>query len=217
MKTRLLFLAAFAALTQACTHKVAVDDIRVRNETIIPAGAPQERRTIAAETCEAQYKKDKQNYLSAVQTAIAAGRSSPNASAAPLDAFRAEINAAYNAVVQRCKTHMHCLEVQRYDEARCYMAASDRKDAERRFADLSKDLRRIENEGAAAAAAAGRSNSVSVTTNVEQTNKQKQKQKQKMEAQTGDRIEDQDVLAVCGNVQGLLKSQCRPACPASAC
>ncbi|WP_428409657.1 hypothetical protein [Hyphococcus sp.] len=212
MKISIIALAVLAALTQACTHKVAVDDITVRNETIVPAGAVDARRTIAAETCEAQYAPEKQNYLSAVQTAIAAGRANPDASAAPLDAFRAEINAAYNAVVQRCKTHMHCLEVQRYDEARCYMAASDRKDAERRFSDLAEDLRRIDNDGRRHAKGKGK-HKPSVIVNNKNTMTQNNDQRQENDAQTGDRIEDQDVLAMCGNVQGLLKSQCRRACP----
>ncbi len=212
MKPHLLALAAVAAMAQACTHKLAVDDITVRNETVVPAGAVDTRRAIAAETCEAQYTPEKQNYLSAVETAIARGRANPDASKAPLDAFRAEINAAYNAVVQRCKTHMHCLEVQRYDEARCYMAASDRKDAERRFSDLAEDLRRIDNDRRRYAKGKGK-HKPSVIVNNKNTMTQNNDQRQENDAQTGDRIEDQDVLAMCGNVQGLLKSQCRRACP----
>ena len=183
----------------------------VTNRTIIPAGAPQERRTIAAETCEAQYTPGRQNYLSAVQTPIAAGRSDPDASKAPLDAFRAEINASYNAVVQRCKTHMHCLEVQRYDEAKCYMAASDRKDAERRFADLAEDLRRIEKKSRSTSGRKGKSKPAVIVNN-KNTMTQNNDQRQENDAQTGDRIEDQDVLAVCGNVKGLLTSKCRRPC-----
>ena len=92
------------------------------------------------------------------------------------------------------------------------MAAKDRKDAERSFADLSKELRRIEKQMSVLTAAASRSTSVNVTTRVDQTNKQEQKQKQKTDAQTGDRIEDQDVLAICGNARDLLKSECRRPC-----
>ncbi|WP_375203838.1 hypothetical protein [Hyphococcus sp.] len=212
MKVYLSFLICLTALLSACTHKVDVEDITVRNQTIIPAGAPQERRDIAAETCEAQYTAGKQNYLSAAQTAIAAGRSNPNASKAPLDAFRAEVNAAYNAVVQRCKTHMHCLEVQRYDEAKCYMAASDRKDAERRFSDLAEDLRRIENKKHAGHGHKGKPKPALIVNN-KNTMTQNNDQRQENDAQTGDRIEDQDVLKVCGDVKGLLTSQCRRACP----
>ncbi|MFC2952817.1 hypothetical protein ACFOOP_12840 [Marinicaulis aureus] len=211
MKTYLVIIAALAALTQGCTHKVAVDDFTVRNETIIPAGEPQARRDIAAETCEAQYTAGKQNYLSAVQGAIAAGASNPDASKAPLDAFRAEINAAYNAVVQRCKTHMHCLEVQRYDEAKCYMAASDRKDAERRFSDLAEDLRRIESKPRSDHGHKAKSKPAVIVNN-KNTMTQNNDQRQKNDAQTGDRIEDQDVLKVCGDVKGLLQSQCRRPC-----
>lgn len=212
-----LFLSlAAVALVSACTHKVAVDEITVRNETVVGNGAAAAadiRTKVADDTCEAQYVKDKQNYLSAVQTAIALGRANPNAANAPLDAFRAEINAAYNAVVMRCKTHMHCLEVQGYDEARCYMAASDRKDAERRFSDLSEDLRRIDGENKKHGAGKGRkSPPVTITNN--NNIKQNNPQTQTNDAQTGPRIEDQDVLVLCGDAKNLLKAKCRQPCPA---
>ena len=67
------------------------------------------RESVADTTCETQYQQGRQNYLAAIETIIEV-RGAPNAAAAPLDAFRAEINAAYNTVVQRCKTHTHCLE-----------------------------------------------------------------------------------------------------------
>jgi hypothetical protein len=125
-----------------------------------------------------------------------------------LDSFRAEINAAYNAVVMRCKTHMHCLEVQNYDEAKCYMAASDRKDAERRFSDLSEDLRRIEKKKQGKSPKPKSAPPVTVTTTVNQGAVQTQSNT----AQTGDTIEDQDVLVMCGNAKNLLNARCRQPC-----
>lgn len=210
---KFLSIAAASALAASCTHQVDV-----RRETVVGAGAAASaviRRQVAHDTCEAQYERDKQNYLAAAETAIAVGRTNPSGPAAPLDAFRAEVNAAYNTVVQQCKTHMHCLEAQNYDEARCYMAASDRKDAERRFADLSVELRIIQNQMTMFADAVINSPSVSVTTSVNNANKQKQGQKQKAEAEAdahnGHDI-DQDVLAVCGDVNGLLDRRCRDRC-----
>lgn len=207
--------AVFAILTAACTHKVDVDEITVRNQSLSSSSvsAVDERRTIAAETCEAQYKKGRQNYLAAVETRIGA-TGAPDATKAPLDAFRAEINAAYNAVVQRCKTHMHCLEVQNYDEAKCYMAASDRKDAERRFSDLAEDLRRLERRkkhhgGGKKKKAAP---SVSVTNSYSPSVSQTQSQTQNNAANAEARIEDTDILAVCGDAKNLLTAQCRRAC-----
>ncbi len=170
------------------------------------------RESVADKTCEAQYKPGRQNYLAAIETIIER-HGFPNAPAAPLDAFRAEINASYNTVVQRCKTHTHCLETHGYREAKCYMAASDRKDAERDFSDLAKELRRIENQArliASATAAASRDTSVNVVTEVDQSVRTKQKNDQ----QNGDDIEDQDVLAVCGDARNLLKARCRRPCPA---
>ncbi|MCK5750647.1 MAG: hypothetical protein KAH44_30790, partial [Oricola sp.] len=66
------------------------------------------RQDAAHETCEARYEAGRQNYLAAIETIIDS-RGYPDATRAPLDAFRAEVNAAYNTVVQRCKTHTHCL------------------------------------------------------------------------------------------------------------
>lgn len=207
--------AVFVMLAGACTHKVNVDDITVRNQSVLSNNftAIGERRTIATETCEAQYEKGRQNYLSAVETRIGE-TGEPDATKAPLDAFRAEINAAYNAVVQRCKTHMHCLEVQNYDEAKCYMAASDRKDAERRFSDLAEDLRRLERRKKYHGGGKKKKTapSVSVTNSYSPSVSQTQSQTQNNEANAGARIEDTDILAVCGDAENLLKAQCRRAC-----
>ena len=207
MKTRIAMLAVAAAVP-ACTHRLAVDDITVRNQTIQSGGAAAyaERKSIAAETCEAQYQKGRQNYLAAVESRIG-DVGAPNAAAAPLDSFRAEITAAYNAVVMRCKTHMHCLEAQHYDEAKCYMAASDRKDAERRFSDLAEDLRRIEKKKRGKGGKA-KSPPVTVTTTVNQGAVQTQSNT----ARTGDTVEDQDVLILCGDAKNLLNSRCRTPC-----
>lgn len=175
------------------------------------------RKSVAETTCEAQYQAGKQNYLAAIETIIASV-GVPDAPMAPLDAFRSEINAAYNTVVQQCKTHMHCLESHGYNEAKCYMSASDRKDAERRFSDLSVELRIIQNQMNMFAGAIINSPSVSVTTSVNNANKQQQGQKQKQkskakaDAHNGHEI-DQDVLAICGNADGLLDRRCRGRCP----
>lgn len=215
--------ALILSLSAACTHKVAVDDITVKNTPPVAYGASafDERKAIAAETCDAQYKKGRQNYLAAVESRIAAA-GSPDATKAPLDAFRAEINAAYNAVVQRCKTHMHCLEVQNYDEAKCYMAASDRKDAERRFSDLAEDLRRIErttkratarNTGKKPKPTPPVTVNNTYTPSVSQTQSQTQNNDMNAEA----RIEDRDILAVCGDAKNLLSARCRRACKNNVC
>lgn len=180
-----------------------------------PAAAS--RTSVADATCEAQFAGDRQNYLSAVQMIIAARGNAPNVNAAPLETFREEVNAAYNSVVMRCKAHMHCLEMRFYDEAACYMSASDYKDAERRFADLSEDLRRLERDAEQRIAAA-RNNRVRVTTIVGQTSiqsqkqKQRQNQRQKAVARNGDTIEDQDVLVLCGDASNLLDRRCREDC-----
>ena len=136
----------------------------------------------------------------------------PDMAKAPLDSFRAEVNAAYNTVVMRCKTHTHCLEVKFYDEAACYMAASDRKDAERRFADLSARLREIErtfDTQHVRAKKPGPITKVHVDTTVTQRNDQSQTNDQTNDMQVGDDIADQDVLIMCGDAKNLLKRQCR--------
>ena len=215
MNKYLTIIAASAAAISGCTHQV---DITKRTIVDSSYSSIDQRTSVAANTCDAQYKKDRQNYLSAVQSVIASGQSLPNASWAPLDSFRAEVNAAYNTVVMRCKTHTHCLEVKNYNEAACYMAASDRKDAERRFSDLSEDLRRIEREfDARKAHAKGhgrRKSGVNVTVN--QSNDQRSDQSQtndnQIENQNGDRIEDQDVLNLCGDAGNLLDRRCRNPC-----
>lgn len=172
------------------------------------------RQNAAHETCEARYEEGRQNYLAAIETIIES-TGVPNATMAPLDAFRAEVNAAYNSVVQRCKTHTHCLESNRYNEAKCYMASGDRTNAENRFANLSVELRIIQNQMNMFAGAVINSPSVSVTTSVNNANKQKQgqeqKQKSKADAHNGHDV-DQDILAVCGDVNGLLDERCRRPC-----
>ena len=101
----------------------------------------------------------------------------------PLDGFRAEINAAYNMVVSRCKTHIRCLEAHGYDEARCYIAAYDRKDAERAFSDLAIRLRDLAQRQAAANANAAKkggkktqTTNVTVDTTIKQVTEQKNHQ-----------------------------------------
>jgi len=215
MNKYLAMITASAAAISGCTHQV---DITKRTIADSNYSSIDQRTSVAANTCDAQYKKDRQNYLSAVQSVIASGQSLPNASRAPLDSFRAEVNAAYNTVVMRCKTHTHCLEVKNYNEAACYMAASDRKDAERRFSDLSEDLRRIERDYDARRAHArshgGRKPAVNLTVN--QSNDQRSDQSQtndnRSDNQNGDRIEDQDVLMLCGDAKNLLDRRCRNPC-----
>ncbi len=104
---------------------------------------------------------------------------------------------------------MNCLEFQNYEEAKCYMSAGDRKEAERRFADLAEDLRRIEQRKTARSTAKPKP---SVTVNNNNVVTQKNDQSQSNEAQTGPRIEDQDVLVMCGDARNLLKERCRRPC-----
>lgn len=217
MNNRLTLFSALLIGASACTHKVDVKDINI-NKTITSPASPSvdERRTVAAETCEAQYQYDKQNYLSAIERVIADTAYYPDITSVELDRFRAEINAAYNAVVMRCKTHMHCLEVQRYDEAKCYISASDRKDAERRFSDIAERLREIETDSRVRLAKSKRKKpgvSVNVKTSVSQSNDQSQT----VDTQVGDDIEDQDVLVLCGRADNLLDQRCRRPCSTGRC
>ncbi len=211
MKIYLAMIATSAAVLSGCKQEAPIS---------YPPPYPSitQRSNVAASTCDAQYIKHKQNYLSAVQSVIAAQAALPDATNAPLDSFRAEVNAAYNTVVMRCKTHTHCLEVQHYNEAACYMAASDRKDAERRFSDLSEDLRRIERDYDAKKANAkrygGRKPAVNLTVNQrnDQRSDQSQTNDNQIDNQNGDRIEDQDVLMLCGDAGNLLDRRCRNPC-----
>ena len=99
---QIMFLGVAVALA-GCTHKVAVDDIDVTKRIIGPDPASIDaRKEVADATCEAQYSGSKQNYLSAIQTVIAANNGAPSGNNVPLDRFRAEVNAAYNTVVARC-------------------------------------------------------------------------------------------------------------------
>lgn len=216
MNAMKLIAAAAAAMTAVggCQHNPAANSAAL-------SASIDNRKLIAKETCEAQYEIERQNFLSAVETMIVRAALQPAVDQAPLDAFRAEINAAYNGAVAYCKTHINCLEVQSYDEARCYMSATDRKDAERRFADLSERLRQIELDSRASVAGAQANTGarVNVQTTVHQANKQKQKQsqRQKAKARIGDDIADQDVLVLCGDASGLLKRECRRPCGDRAC
>ncbi len=210
MNARTFILSIAALSATACSHKVAVDDIVVRNQRI---GGPQhptleDRKKVAAETCEVQFEYDRQNYLSAVQSIISKTAAYPDITGVSLERFRAEINASYNAVVMRCKTHTHCLEVKLYDEAGCYMAASDRKDAERRFSDLAERLRDIERNYDKKLAGHKQKHpaaKVNVQTTVSQTNDQRQTN----DVQVGDDIADQDILILCGDAANLLDRRCR--------
>ena len=215
----LSLFAAFAGaiLVTGCTQTTRVEGPLVMDGVFSPVTVA-ERKSIAAETCEAQYQTDRQNYLSAVENVIAGTFSTPDMSKAPLERFRGEINAAYNAMVARCKTHTNCLEVQGYDEAACYMAASDRKDAERRFSDLAERLREIERNHDIKAAHHKKKKKkktkppqVTVTTTVTQNNQQTQK------THVGDKVEDQDVAVFCGDARNLLKRECRSLCEPGKC
>ncbi len=215
-----LFAALAGAVTvSGCTQTNKVEGPLVLDGVVSPVTVD-ERKSIAAETCEVQYQSDKQNYLSAVQSVIASTSSTPDMSKAPLERFRAEINAAYNTMVARCKTHTNCLEVKGYDEAACYISASDRKDAERRFSDLAERLREIERDHDVKAAhhkkkKKGKKKTpvpqVTVTTTVNQNNEQKQK------THVGDKVEDQDVVVLCSNAGNLLRRECRSMCEPGKC
>ena len=204
-------LAALLAGVGGCAHNDDAHNNNIDPTFIEPVRPTIEDRTkIASSTCEAQYSKDRQNYLAAIESVIAKHNGTPSVGSAPLDRFRAEINGAYNAVVTRCKTHTHCLEVHGYEEAKCYMAASDRKDAERRFADISERLRELELQRARKKKKKP-GTSVKVETTVIQSTKQKQS------VDTGDDIEDQDVLILCGQAGNLLKKRCRQPCDPGKC
>ena len=219
MKFSALSLFAASAGTifvTGCTQTTRVEGPLVMDGVFSPVTVA-ERKSIAAETCEAQYQSDRQNYLSAVENVIAVTRRAPDMSKAPLERFRGEVNAAYNAMVMRCKTHTNCLEVLGYDEAACYMAASDRKDAERRFSDLAERLREIERRYDVKAAhhkkkkKKAKPPQVTVTTTVTQNNEQKQK------THVGDKVEDQDVAIFCDDAHNLLKRECRNLCKPGQC
>jgi len=208
MKKLLFLLLSGAIVLSGCTYDVRTKSVRKHKVDGGQYPSIQQRTQIADQTCEAQYRKERQNFLSAVQTAIIRRQLNPNAGAAPLDKFRAEVNAAYNAVVMRCKTHTHCLEVKFYDEAACYMAASDRKDAERRFSDLSERLREIERE-LDKKVAANKKKKPGVKVSVETTVTQENDQSQTNDVKVGDDIADQDVLVLCGDAANLLDRRCR--------
>ena len=171
-------------LAASCTHSVDVTKTTVEPDRTSLFAASNKN---AQATCEAQYEDKKQNYLSAIQQHIASKGPSGMEGRVPLDQFRAEINAAYNMVVSRCKTHVRCLEANGYDESRCYISAYDRKDAERAFSDLAIKLRELANDlkkqeaGANNNAPAAIPNitvtapEIDVTTTVDQTAHQKQK------------------------------------------
>lgn len=217
MRMRML-VAAFAILLGACSHNVKVTKFDATSGGNIGGS---DRLEVAAQTCDAQNAPERANYLSAVQELIARsgnGGAAYAASRASLDRFREEINAAHLMVVMRCKTHVQCLEYNGYDEARCYMAASDRKDAEREFRQLAFSLRDLERQVSLAEIDAVKSKAraskpgprINVETNVAQNNEQTQK------TRVGDYIEDQDVLVTCG-VDGLLTTRCRQPCKGAAC
>lgn len=164
-----------------CAHTV---DVTKTTITPNPSALYATSNVNAQATCEAQYGSKKQNYLSAIQSHIAVNGPGAMAGRIPLDGFRAEINAAYNMVVSRCKTHIRCLEAHGYDESRCYISAYDRKDAERAFSDLAIRLRDLAQRQTAANAKAAKkgagkkkqSTNVTVETTVMQVTEQKDHQ-----------------------------------------
>jgi|GEM_PF-2846942 len=204
MKKASAFIAVAFTLS-ACEHTVTHNV----NRGFASTSTPTTRLTVADETCESQANIKKQSYLAAIEDVIARRASAASASTAavnaPLDRFRSEVNAAHRAVVMRCKTHMNCLEANYYDEAKCYMSASDRKDAERRFADLSYRLRDIEREVRLAVISKTQSKqNLTINNSLQQTAKQKQGQTQSAD----NTIVDQDILQLCGSSEGLLDRRC---------
>ena len=204
------FFIAIAFILAGCAD-VKTKSVYKRSARGMSQPTIAQRTGVAAATCEAQYAGDRQNYLSAIQTLLAQGFSLPDATKAPLETFRAEVNAAYNTVVMRCKTHINCLEVKFYDEAACYMSATDLKDAERRFADLSERLREIERRSEADIARA-KKRGPDITLNQKNEQNQSSDQSQTTDTHNGDVIEDMDVLKICGSAEGLLKRPCRQPC-----
>lgn len=168
-------------MAAGCAHTVDVTKTTIAPN---PSALYQASNANAQATCEAQYANKKQNFLSAIQNHIANKGPGAMAGRVPLDGFRAEINAAYNMVVSRCKTHIRCLEAHGYDESRCYIAAYDRKDAERAFSDLAVRLRDLAQKQAAANAKAAtkgagkkkQSTNVTVETTIKQVTEQKDHQ-----------------------------------------
>ena len=213
---RHLLLAAGAAVLSACQHSTT---------TFVPVPHnPDTRISVADQTCESQADMQKESYLSAIQDlmrqkgeASAANRA---ASRAPLDRFRAEVKSAHRTVVMRCKTHMQCLEANNYQEAACYISAYDRKDAERRFADLAYDLRNLEREISVAwARSQRRGANIRIEQSVDQTNRQDQTNTNTNEnnQRVGDNIEDQDILQICGGRRGMLNPRCIRQCDDRRC
>lgn len=215
----LLSLAAVTALAASgCMHTAPKDPLPF--PTIGAAEDPYTRADVADRTCEATAAPERDRYLSAIQRLLSdqgtQGAAMSVASRASVEHFRDEVNGAYFTVVARCKTHMQCLEANQYNEPSCYMAAGDRKDAERRFADLSYDLRDLERETELARIEADKAKRkpgtrVNVQTNVESN------QKTNVTQSTGDYIEDQDVAVFCGNPGNLIKKRCRDRCPDNRC
>lgn len=179
-RLNILSVLTLCLFIAGCTHQVDVTKRTIENDRSALYEASTQN---AQSTCQAQYADEKQNFLSAIQTHIADAGPGAMANRVPLDRFRAEINAAYNVAVARCKTHIRCLEANGYDEARCYISAYDRKDAEREFSRLAIKLRELSNEldkaEAAANAGAGQPAAlpnITIKTDVDQRNDQKSDQ-----------------------------------------
>ncbi len=199
-------------LGSACSSSQTTIDQRTYPEGTTPTPGAD----IADRTCESQADVTKAEYLSAIQDLMATASSSAASmpvARAPLDRFRAEVNSAHRAVVMRCKTHIRCLEANLYDEARCYISASDRKDAERRFSDLSYQLRDLERE--IRLAEIGNTGDININTNIRQHNKNKNNQTNEtdVDQKVGDEIDveidDVDVLmTLCSSEAGLLDARC---------
>ncbi|GAB4524709.1 MAG: hypothetical protein Kow00133_13030 [Amphiplicatus sp.] len=216
LKIKLTSIILSSFILTACTIKHQADIRAYDGDPPLKANID-ERINVAAQTCETQNAAESRTYLSAVQDLVAQaghGGAANAAMRASLDQFREEIIAAHRTVVMRCKTHMQCLEANRYVESKCYMAAADRKDAEREFRLLAYELRDLEREvklaeidsKKTAAKAKKKPPKITVETNVTQTNNQQQ------DVQVGDDVADKDVLVATCGIDQLLSRECREQC-----
>ncbi|MEM9169482.1 MAG: hypothetical protein AAGC56_07480 [Pseudomonadota bacterium] len=103
-------------------------------------------RNVAATTCETEADLGRKRYLDFLDGIKGQTPITQRILSGKIKTLRREIDYAHQTVITRCKTHIQCLEANSYMEAQCYMSASDRKDAERRFRDISDKLAVLEQE-----------------------------------------------------------------------
>ena len=228
MKTPFLVIAALAMALAGCAD-IQTTSVYSRYSRGMTQPTIDQRVDVAAKTCDSKYEAKKQNFLSAAQTKLASSPIPLNPNRAPLERFRAEVDAAYNNVVSRCKAHINCLEVKFYDEAACYMSANDYNNAERDFKELAIRLREIERDYDAEVQrlkAKKKCNNcnkpapnITVSPYIDVHPSQSQSNDQENNQQVGDNtdVEDMDVLVLCGDASKLLRKPCRQPCGRERC